>query len=549
LAGRRSLIMPDSSDTPLKNKIFLYGPSGSGKSTVGKALADSLALPFWDLDVEIETQSGINIPEIFQREGETGFRERERQTLQAILDSGEAVIALGGGALTHLPTRDLAESYGQVVRLTAETEILVSRLQADSTHRPLLSGSPEGGEPSLEASLGQLLTRRASHYAEFPHQVDTGGLSPQAVAAQIQSRLGYFHLRSMASVKHPAYDVRVDPGGLAHLGVALQVRGLKGPLGIVTDANVGAHYLDALLGNLRAAGYHARGITIPAGESHKTLETVSTLWQALLAAGIERRSTVIALGGGVVGDLTGFAAATFLRGVSWVVLPTSLLAMVDSGLGGKTGADLVQGKNLIGAFYPPRFVMADPSTLATLPAVEWTNGMAEVLKHGIIADPGLFELCVASVGNQDPDFRAQLVSRGMAVKVAFIENDPFEKGVRAALNYGHTVGHGVELVSGYRVRHGEAVAIGMVQEARLAEHIGLADPGLADQVAQALNSLGLPVEIPASLNRDAIVAAMRRDKKVAAGEVKFALPAAIGDVRTGIRVDAWEEWVRNDWRK
>ena len=251
--------MPDSPDIPLKNKIFLYGPSGSGKSTVGKALAGSLALPFWDLDVEIETRSGISIPGIFKQEGEAGFRERERQTLQGILDSGEAVIALGGGALTHLPTRSLAESHGQVVRLTAETEILVSRLQADSTHRPLLSGSPEGGKPSLETNLGQLLTRRASHYAEFTHQVDTGGLSPQAVAVQIQSCLGFFHLRGMASAKHPAYDVRVDPGGLAHLGVALQARGLKGPLGIVTDVNVGAHYLDAVLGSLRGS---------PAWQSH-----------------------------------------------------------------------------------------------------------------------------------------------------------------------------------------------------------------------------------------------------------------------------------------
>ncbi len=538
--------MSDSEHTFCSNKIFLYGPSGSGKSTVGKALADGLALPFVDLDVEIESRSGMLIPEIFAREGEPGFRQREYQALEAILQPGDAVVALGGGALTHPSTRRLVESHGQVVRLTAEIRTLAARIQADSTDRPLLRGSAGGGKHSLETSLRQLLAHRLSHYAEFPNQVDTSRISPSAVAIEIQTRLGFFHLRGMESTKHPGYDVRVQPGELTNLGSSLKTRSLGGPLVVVTDENVGSHYLDALLANLRQAGYMARGITIPAGESHKNLETIAHLWQSFLAARIERGSTIIALGGGVVGDLAGFAAATILRGVSWVVLPTSLLAMVDSSLGGKTGVDLSQGKNLVGAFHPPRLVLADPEVLKTLPEVEWTNGMAEVLKHAVIADPKLFELCVGSLGCADLASRSQLVRRGMAVKVSYIEKDPYEKGERAALNYGHTIGHGVELASGYQVRHGEAVAIGMVLEARLAERIGLAQPGLADRIAGALQTLGLPFEIPAGLDRERIVIAMQRDKKVVAGEVKFALPAAIGEVRTGIRVAAWEELVRND---
>jgi 3-dehydroquinate synthetase len=220
--------------------------------------------------------------------------------------------------------------------------------------------------------------------------------------------------------------------------------------------------------------------------------------------------------------------------------------MVDSSLGGKTGADLEQGKNLIGAFYPPRLVLVDPYVLETLPEVEWTNGMAEVLKHGVIADPGLFELCATRTGNQDPDFRSQLVRRGMAVKVAYIEQDPFESGIRAALNYGHTVGHGVELASRFQIRHGEAVSIGMAFEARLAESIGLAREGLADHIAAVLHALGLPADIPDGLDRDDIVAAMQRDKKVVHGEVKFALPVAIGEVRTGMVVPGWKTLVRED---
>jgi len=257
----------------------------------------------------------------------------------------------------------------------------------------------------------------------------------------------------------------------------------------------------------------------------------------------------MALGGGVVGDLAGFAAGTFLRGVPWVGVPTSLLAMVDASLGGKTGADLPQGKNLIGAFYPPRLVLADPEVLETLPEAEFVSGMAEVVKHGVIDDPELFEtcldfrsLCEALRAREERDFGSleEIIRRAMAVKIHIIEEDPYEKGIRASLNFGHTVGHGVELVSEFKVRHGEAVAIGMVGETRMAEQIGLAQAGLSDDIASVLNNLGLPTEIPPDLDRDAIIAAVQRDKKKADGVVRFALPAAIGKVRVGVEVNDWE---------
>ena len=501
--------------------VFLYGPSGSGKSTIGGLLAENLSLPFVDLDVEIEARSGMPISEIFASQGEARFREWERTTLELILTSNEQVIALGGGALTVPETRHLAESAGDVILLHAAPDALVARLQADDEPRPLLTGD-------ARQKLDAMLARRGEHYASFERQLDTTRLSPVDAAWELQILLGRYHLKAMP----PGYDVRIQPGGLDDLGALMQARGLNGPVAVVTDENVGALYLPRALHSLQKSGYAARGITIPAGETYKTLDTVSKLWDGFLSAKIERRSTVIGLGGGVVGDLAGFAAATFLRGVPWVAVPTSLLSMVDASMGGKTGADLPQGKNLIGAFHPPRLVLADPEVLATLPEEELRSGMGEVVKHGVIADARLLEFRSL----QDFGTLAQTVSRAMAVKIRVIEQDPFERGIRAALNLGHTIGHAVELVSGFALRHGEAVAIGMVAEARLAEQVGLAESGLDDEIAAVLQAVGLPTEIPSELDRDAIIYAMQYDKKKSGGAVKFALPAAIGDVRVGVEV-------------
>ena len=211
-----------------------------------------------------------------------------------------------------------------------------------------------------------------------------------------------------------------------------------------------------------------------------------------MAAGLDRKSTFLALGGGVVSDLTGFAAATFMRGCNWAVLPTTLLSMADASIGGKTGFDLPEGKNLAGAFYPPCFVLADPRVLSTLPQRELRGGLAEVLKHGVIADPTLFELCAqgeVAVMQALP----LVVKRAVSVKVNVIEQDPYEHSIRAALNFGHTVGHAVELASAYSLQHGEAVAIGMAVETRLAEKLGIAPQGLAEQISTVLRDLGCPM--------------------------------------------------------
>ncbi|MFQ5578623.1 MAG: 3-dehydroquinate synthase [Anaerolineae bacterium] len=506
--------------------IFLYGPSGSGKSTVGRLLADSLALPFVDLDEEIESRAGVSIPKIFAAHGESRFRELEQAQLEEVLAKGGGVVALGGGALTDPGNRALAEAAGPVLFLHAPPETLLARLGSDPANpRPLLAGDSAG-------HLKNLLAHRAEHYASFPLRLDTAALTPEQAAWQAQVLLGAFHVRGMGT----GYDVRVRPGGLDSTGEGFHARGLHGPVGLVSDSNVGPLYAPRVQESLQKAGYRVGLVIIPAGEKHKTMETVSRLWASFLQTGLERGSTVLALGGGVVGDLAGFAAATFLRGIPWVALPTSLLAMVDASLGGKTGADLPEGKNLIGAFHPPRLVLADPEVLATLPAAEQRSGLAEVVKHGIIADPKLFRDLV-DFENLSGLRWNEIVSRAMAVKIRVIQEDPYEGGRRAALNLGHTIGHAVELVSGFALRHGEAIAIGLVAEARLSERLGLAQPGLSETIAGTLRGLGLPTEIPPHLERAAIIRTMHMDKKRKGGVVRFALPVHVGEVKAGVEID------------
>lgn len=504
--------------------VFLYGPPGSGKTELGFRLAQSLNLPFTDLDSEIEAQARLIIPEIFASEGESGFRARESAVLRQALAGRPRVVALGGGALLDSSNRAQVEAAGDVLCLTATQETLLARMRA-TADRPLLA-------PNDASRLQSLLAQRSEHYRSFPMQLEVDTLTLEEAVWQAQVRLGAFHVWRMGD----GYSVRVSAGSLRHVGHALQACGLNGPVGLVTDEIVGPLYAERVTKGLQEADYETGVVIIPAGEAYKNLETLQRIWSGLLAAGVERRSTVLALGGGVVSDLAGFAAATFMRGVPWVILPTTLLAMVDSSLGGKTGADLAQGKNLIGAFHPPGLVLADPSVLASLPEVELRSGLAEVVKHAVIGDPALFRLCTAGWEAVNRDWAA-LVRQAMAVKIRIIEADPFEEGQRAALNFGHTIGHALERASGYGMRHGEAIAIGMVTEARLAERSGLADPGLAESISQALQGLGLPSEMPPGLDRHAILGAIRVDKKRHGGQVGFALPRRIGEVEVGVALD------------
>lgn len=511
------------------NHIFLYGPPGSGKSSVGRVLAASLGMEFLDLDTEIVAFTGSSIPQIMLEWGENGFRDIESAALRRVLKAGPRIIALGGGTLLRAQNRTRTEAKGPVITLSADIETLLERLQADTVNeRPLLAGD-------LRERLAGLLERRTPHYRSFDFRVATDGVPPEDVAWHIQVQLGRFQVRGMGK----PYDVVVQSGGFDLLGELFRLKGLGGPVAIVSDTNVAPLYSERIITLLQRAGYTSSLIKIPAGENSKTLETISYLWSEFLAAGLDRKSTVIALGGGVVGDLAGFAAATFMRGVPWVVLPSTLLAMADSSLGGKTGFDLPEGKNLIGAFHPPQAVIANPYLLSTLPDAELRSGLAEVVKHGIIADPALFTLCSAGFETVKENL-VEIVQRAMAVKVQVIEADPYERGIRAALNFGHTVGHAIEKVSNYRIRHGEAVAIGMVIEAQLSENLWICARGLSNRIAATLAGLGLPTEIPEDLPREELFAAMRNDKKRETGIVHFALPEDIGLMQVGIKLENLE---------
>jgi shikimate kinase / 3-dehydroquinate synthase len=518
--------------------VFLYGPSGSGKSTVGKILAQNLGLPLVDTDTNIEAAAGMSIPQIMDEQGQIAFRDLEAKILEQASAGEPCVIALGGGALLRESSRACTESAGRVVFLEADVSTLMARLIQDENKRPLLAGD-------LEVRLSTLLESRKEHYDSFELRVttmvkakSTGSKTPEEVAWEVQRVLGHYHVRGMGQ----GYDVIAQTGGVDALGMLLQERGLGGPVVIVSDANIAPLYADRALESLRRAGIPSSVLAIRPGEEYKTLETVASLWRGFLDAGLDRKSTVVALGGGVVGDLAGFAAATFMRGCQWVAVPTTLLAMVDASMGGKTGFDLPEGKNLVGAFYPPRLVLADPDVLSTLPERELRSGLAEVVKHGIVADPELFELCAQGYESVRADL-PKIVRRAMGVKVQVIEQDPFEQGLRAALNLGHTVGHAVEIVSQFRLRHGEAVAIGAVAEARLAEKLGLteAGDGLSGRIAAVLTGLGLPTEVPADLSVPAIIQSMKMDKKKERHVVKFALPVKIGEVKVGVAVSDLEE--------
>jgi 3-dehydroquinate synthase len=434
-------------------------------------------------------------------------RDLETNALKQIMSDKESVIALGGGALLREDNRALIEKNGSVVLLAAELQTLADRLQNDPNERPLLAGD-------LKSKLASYLNERTEHYASFPLRVRVDEKKPEQIVHEIQVLLGRHHLSAMGE-----YDAIV--GQVSDLTTFA----IQNPI-VVTDENVAKCHLEKIS---KVLGQEIKFVIVPAGEEHKNLATISYLWKSFLENGLDRKSTVIALGGGVIGDMAGFAAATYMRGINWVGVPTTLLSMVDASLGGKTGFDLPEGKNLIGAFYPPKLVLADPSLLQTLPKRELISGMAEVVKHGIISDPELFSICSRSMDWVRENLE-EIVKRAMAVKIKVIEEDPYEKGIRATLNLGHTVGHAVELTSKFELRHGEAIAIGTVTEAQYAEKIGLAHKGLAAEIIETFSKLGLPVHIPEEMPRAEIIRAMRVDKKKNAKAIRFALPVEIGRV-------------------
>jgi shikimate kinase / 3-dehydroquinate synthase len=498
--------------------LVLYGPPGSGKTTVGQLVAQHLGREFIDFDDYIERRWSRPVPDYFFAGDEPLFRAREVEVCRLVATRDDLVAAPGGGTLLNPRNRAVLQGTSTLIGLTASLETLLARLEG-SHARPLLAGD-------RRARLAALLKEREGLYRSLPVVVDTEGLPAQAVAESVAARFHAeagrlrFDLGSSSAV--------MGRGLLAHLPGALAEKKLRAPYVVISDSNValrhGASVCEALEGPREP-------VLFPAGEAHKTLDTVRDLYSACISRGLDRHGTVAAVGGGVVGDMAGFVAATYMRGVRWVNFPTTVLAMADASLGGKVGCDLPEGKNLVGAFHPPALVVADFDTLATLPEVEVRNGLAEVIKSALIGDPELFvQLSQGTVTLE------AAVARAAAVKVGIVNADLYERAERATLNLGHTVGHAIEAASGYAWRHGEAVAVGLVAAAWLSQAMGLADAGLLAAVTACLERAGLPTRCP-GLAPAAIRAAMASDKKKAGGQLKFVLPKAVGEVVWGVTVD------------
>lgn len=324
----------------------------------------------------------------------------------------------------------------------------------------------------------------------------------------------------------------IAPGLLSEIGIRARELAPAHRYALITDSNVGPLYADRVQSQFPPGTIES--LAIPAGEVNKTRETWARLTDQMLSRGYGRDSAIIALGGGVVGDLAGFVAATFMRGIPVIQVPTSLLAMIDASIGGKTAVDTPAGKNLVGVFHPPVAVLADPQLLISLPLRELRAGFAEALKHGVIADEAYFQEVASeapallSGAGARSDSMVSLIVRSIEIKADIVARDEREEGLRKILNFGHTVGHAVELASGYSLLHGEAIAIGMAIESELAERIGLARSGTGSAVERGLRSAGLPTTLPPGAQGDAIIEAMRSDKKGRSGAIRLALPLRIG---------------------
>jgi 3-dehydroquinate synthase len=514
------------------NNVVLIGFMGSGKSSVGQLLAQRLKRAFIDLDERIVADAGRPVSRIFAEEGEGAFRARESRCLLRALTERGRLIAVGGGA--PLPDRNW-EAIRQgncVVGLLADRDELVRRLEG-STHRPLL-------EPDLRTAVDTLLPSRTSRYLQADLLVDTAGRSCDAVAAHIADRLPLEGLDRI-SVEIPGSEHEVILGSrLAPLlGPMLRRAGSAGGVVVVTDEVVGAAHGDAVSAALDESGLSPHIHFLPRGEEAKQLPVLTKLYAELSARGIDRAGALVALGGGTVGDVTGFAAATWLRGIPYVQMPTTLLAMVDSSIGGKTGINLPTGKNLVGAVYQPAAVLCDLDHLRTLSEADYRSALAEVIKAAIVADPPLFQWLAEmrnGILNREPALVGEVVRRSVAIKARIVAADPGDRGSRAILNYGHTVGHALERTMGYgTLRHGEAVAWGMQVAGRLSLLSGLCSPDTVQAQASLLAAYGLLDRKPRVSGTD-LLAAMRHDKKSRQGEPRWVLLRDLGKPEFGVPV-------------
>ncbi|TCZ52752.1 3-dehydroquinate synthase [Roseicella aquatilis] len=519
---------------------------GSGKSSIGRRLSVRLGLPFLDADTEIEAAAGLPITEIFSRYGEPHFRDGERRVISRLLAGPPVVLATGGGAFVDPRTRAAIRDSGAIsVWLRCRLPTLVRRV-AGRDHRPMFLNA----EPA--EVLQRLMTARHPLYAEADLVINCTDESPETTTRRVQEALEGWTppARLPVSLGERSYEIVVGEGLLERAGALLAPVLPARRVVVVTDGNVAPLHLPRLRSGLEEAGFATLAeIAVPPGEASKDFSRLQSVLEAMLAAGADRRTTVIALGGGVVGDLAGFAAAVAMRGMPFVQVPTTLLAQVDSSVGGKTGVNLPLGKNLVGAFHQPRIVLADMGTLRTLPPRELRAGYAEVAKHGLLSGETLWRWCErhgAALVAGDAAAQAHAVLESCRLKAAVVAGDEREEspeGGRALLNLGHTFGHALEAESGYggALLHGEAVGVGLGLAASLSARLGQCSQELPGRVISHLQACGMPARIrdlPRPYSAAALMARMRKDKKARDGALRFVLLRGPGEAYTTGEVPA-----------
>jgi shikimate kinase/3-dehydroquinate synthase len=529
--------------------LVLVGLMGSGKSAIGRRVALSLGLEFVDSDAEVERAADLTIPEIFARYGEPYFRDGERRVMARLLKGGPRVIATGGGAFMNEDTRARIKDSGLSIWLRADLDVLWRRVRK-RTHRPLLqSTNPEGVLKKLiderypvyaQADL-TIVSQDGPHDAVIEDLLVTlerylGAAREDDFVNEVKEKPALFE-RVHVPLESRSYDILIGAGLLPEIATHAARITPGAAVAIVTDANVARIHLPTVEASLAEAGIRHQSVVVAPGEESKSYACFEAVCDAIIAGRFERGDLVVALGGGVVGDLAGFAAASVRRGMRLIQVPTSLLAQVDSSVGGKTGINSQHGKNLIGAFHQPRLVLIDTQVLHTLPPREFRAGYAEVVKYGLINDRTFFnwlEEHWRGVFSGGPD-RIRAIAKSCAAKAATVAADEREAGERALLNLGHTFAHAFERIVHYdnsRLVHGEAVAIGLACAFRFSAARGLMSAAEAQRVVAHLRAVGLPAairDIPGwDAAEDKILDAMFQDKKVQRGVLTFILAHGVG---------------------
>lgn len=493
---------------------------GSGKTTLARAYAATHpGARVVDLDEALAERHGASVADIFRTQGEPAFRAIERALATELASGGYAVVALGGGTVTDRATRRLLLRAGTLVTLMAPPDLLAARLVGDGS-RPLLDGAGH----DRAAELARIVEARADAYAECHATFDTSVLDLDTQLVGLEWLAEWRPLVMPLGTR--SYPIVVGTG--ARAGAVWEIGGRLRASGVlvVCDESTERYVTPLPVPTTR--------VVLPPGETHKTLASIETIWNAALTARLDRDAIVLAVGGGVVGDLAGFAAATLLRGVSFAQIPTTLLAMVDASVGGKTGFDRPEGKNLIGAFHQPRFVLCDLATLETLPEREVRSGLAEVLKAAWLTgedDVAALERDREALVRRDRHALGRAVRRAIATKIDIVAEDERESGIRAHLNLGHTLGHAIEAASGYTRTHGECVALGMIAALRIGGALGDARAADLERATSLIAALGLPTDLDAALADPRIESFLASDKKRAGATLRFVVPGAPGHAR------------------